>query len=42
MNRLKDLIQLLKNLIDLNFTGSVEVHFNQGAIGRIIKHERVK
>ena len=38
---IKDLFQLIKNLMDLQFTGEIELHFNQGTIARVIKHERL-
>jgi len=35
MEKLKDLVQIISNLIDLAFTGSIEIHFNQGSICRV-------
>ena len=42
LKNLKDLIQLIQNLIGSKFTGSLEIHFNSGSIGRVNKLERIK
>ena len=42
MKKLEDLIKLLKNLFELSFTGSIEIHLNQGTIARVVKHERLR
>lgn len=34
--------KLFTKLISDNFTGSVEIHFFKGGIGKIVKHESVK
>lgn len=35
-------LDFLKELIYKAFTGSIEIHFTQGGIAKIIKHEIVK
>ena len=36
------IVRLFTQLIADNFTGSVEIHFFKGGIGKITKHESVK
>ena len=36
------LFLLLQNLVDDKFTGSVEIHFSQGGVAKIEKHEVIK
>lgn len=36
------IVWLFTKLIGDNFTGSVEIHFFQGGIGKIVKHESIK
>lgn len=40
--KFKDLIKFVQNLMNINFTGSIDIHFNNGNIARINKHEVVK
>jgi len=35
------LISFIKLLMKEKFTGSIEVHFSEGGIAKIIKHEKV-
>jgi len=39
---LQDIIKLIDTLIKMDYTGSIEIHFNQGGICKVIKHEIVK
>jgi len=41
-DKLQDIIKYLDNLIKMAYTGSIEIHFNQGGICKVIKHEIVK
>ena len=36
------LVKIFTELIAKSFTGSVEIHFFKGGIGKIVKHESVK
>lgn len=36
------LVRMFTQLIADTFTGSVEIHFFKGGIGKIVKHESVK
>ena len=40
--KFKDLIKLLDNLVKMEYTGSIEIHFNQGGVCKVVKHEIVK
>ncbi len=40
--KVKDLFMMIINLVDVRFTGHIEIHFNQGGIGRIKKIEEIK
>ena len=39
---LSELIETLKDLICKRFGGSIEIHFSQGGISTVIKHEKIK
>jgi len=39
---MEELIIFLKDLIKNGFTGSIEIHFFKGGLGKIVKHESVK
>ena len=41
MTKVQVLIALIQKLIDGKFTGSIEIHFSQGGIGKTIKHETI-
>lgn len=41
-NKLQDIIKLLDNLVKMAYTGSIEIHFNQGGVCKVVKHEIVK
>ena len=36
------IVRLFTQLIADNFTGSIEIHFFKGGIGKIAKHESIK
>lgn len=36
------MVRLFTQLIADNFTGSIEIHFFKGGIGKVVKHESVK
>ena len=36
------LVEIIRILAQAKFTGSLEIHFNQGSAGKIIKHEKIK
>ncbi len=36
------LISMIVDMMEKKFTGSLEIHFSQGGIARIIKHETIK
>ena len=38
----KDIYDKIKALIENKFTGSIEIHFTQGGIAKIVKHETIK
>lgn len=42
MKKLENIIALLKTLIIEKFTGSLEINFSQGGIGKIILHKEIK
>jgi len=39
---LQRLFDILKEIVTRKFTGSLEIHFTEGGIGKVIKHEQVK
>ena len=41
-DKFKELIKLLDNLVKIAYTGSIEIHFNQGGVCKVVKHEIVK
>ncbi len=41
-DKFKDLIKLLDNLVKMAYTGSIEIHFNQGGVCKVVKHEIMK
>lgn len=41
-DKFRDLLKLLDNLVKVSYTGSIEIHFNQGGICKVIKHETIK
>ena len=42
MAKLRALYDLIETLIESKFTGSLEIHFTQGGIGKVLKHEIIK
>lgn len=42
MTNLESLIKLIETLIGDKFTGSIEVHFTQGGIGKVIMHKEIR
>lgn len=40
--KLKKLIAAIEIMIQKKLTGSMEIHFSQGGISKVIKHEEVK
>ena len=40
--RIKALFAMIKELVRLKFTGSIEIHFSQGGVTNVIKHEKVQ
>lgn len=41
-DKIKNLLTFLLNLVTNKFTGSIEVHFNEGNVAKIWKHEVIK
>jgi hypothetical protein len=41
MNRLTDLMNVIQEMNDKEFTGYIKINFTQGGIGRIEKYEEI-
>ncbi len=42
MEKLKKLFELVRELIERKFTGSITIHFSQGGIAKIDKNESLR
>jgi len=41
MNRLADLLSVIQEMTEKEFTGHIKINFSQGGIGRIEKYEEI-
>lgn len=41
LNRLADLVSLIEEMTEKDFTGHIKINFTQGGIGRIEKYEEI-
>ena len=41
MNRLADLVSVIQEMTEREFTGHIKINFSQGGIGRIEKYEEI-
>jgi len=42
MKKVEMIFDWLSHLIEEKFTGSIEIHFTQGGLAKVIKHEQIK